>query len=192
VSRQQELVERIGRLSPRKQALLQARLDGLQGGSAHQSSRLALAAFVTPASDQVPSADQLRESLRRLLPEYMVPTSFTILDDFPLLPNRKVDVAALSVSKKPAVRQSPARAIIGDTENQLIDIWGEVLQTDYIDVEDNFFEMGGDSILGMMMVSRAHNAGLALEIGDLFDNPTIAQLATQLLEREMEGDRSQV
>lgn len=191
MSRQQELIERIGRLTPRRQALLRARLNGGHG-SMDLSDRLALAAFVTPAEDQVPNGAQLRESLRRLLPEYMVPASFTILDDFPLLPNGKVDVAALSVSKKTTGQQRPAQATNGDTENKLVDIWCKVLQTDYIDVEDNFFEVGGDSLLGMMIVSRAHNAGLALEIGDLFDNPTIAQLATQLLEREMEGDRSQV
>lgn len=190
MSRQQELIERIGSLSPRKQALLKARLN-VGRGERERSSRLVLAAFVTPAADQLLGADQLRESLRQLLPEYMVPTSFSVLDDFPLLPNGKVDVAALSVLEKPAGRQHPARPIIGDTENQLIDIWSEVLQTDYIDVGDNFFEIGGDSILGMMMISRAHSAGLALEISDLFDNPTISQLATQLLERETEGDDSQ-
>jgi len=189
MSRQQELVERISRLSPRKQAFLQARLNGGQD-NVHQSSRRALVAFLTPAADQMPSEDQLRESLRRLLPEYMVPATFTVLDDFPLLPNGKIDVAALSVSKKTERRQRSMQPVNGVVENMLIDIWCEVLQLDYIGVEDTYLEAGGDSLLAMMIISRAHQAGLALELRDLFEYPTIAQLAEHLLEREAEIDRS--
>lgn len=182
MSRQQELIERISKLSPGKQALLKTRLNGGQG-EINSSGRLALAAFVTAAADQVPSVDQLGDLLRRSLPDYMVPTSITVLEEFPLLPNGKVDVAALSVTRTTVKRQSPEQPVNGDEEIMLIDIWRKVLQTDYIDVEDNFFEMGGDSLLGMMMVSRAHQVGLAVELLDLFRYPTIAQLGGYLREK---------
>ncbi len=191
MSRQLQLVKRIGRLSPRKQLLLQARLNGGQR-NINQSDRLALAAFVTPAPNQVLSLEQLRESLRRSLPDYMVPASFIVLDELPLLPNGKVDVAALSISKNTAIQQRAVRSITGETENKLIDILCAVLKTDCIDVEDSFFDIGGDSLLGMMVVSRAHQEGLALKISDLFENPTIGQLAVQLREREAEVGHTQL
>ncbi len=122
----------------------------------------------------------------------MLPASFTVLDEFPRLPNGKVDVAALSVTQVKAVPARQRQAAVRETERTLMDIWCKVLQADYIDVEDNFFEMGGDSILSIQVVSLAHQAGLALATTDLFDHPTIAQLAAQLRIQKTRAGHSSV
>lgn len=179
MSRHQELVDRIGRLSPRKLALLLARLSDEQG-SKQQQGRLVLAAFVTASANQSLNMDDLRDSLRQLFPDYMLPSSFTLLDEFPLLPNGKIDVSALSVRKSNVAPPRQVQSTVHDTEHELVDIWCTVLQTDYVAVGDDFFEMGGDSILSIQLVSLAHQAGLKLMPNDLFDHPTITQLAAQL------------
>jgi non-ribosomal peptide synthase protein (TIGR01720 family) len=205
MSRQQELIDRIGQLSPHKLSVLRAHLDddkdGGQGDgqvSEPQNGKLMLAAFVTTTTDQTISVDQLRESLLQSLPDYMVPASFILLDRFPLLPNGKVDVSALSVRQTTNTTLGKAQSVDPDTEGKqvedrstedsLIEIWCKVLQADYIDVDDNFFEMGGDSILSIQVVSLAHQSGLALVPNDMFDYPTIAQLAAQLGVRKTNAD----
>ncbi|WP_447002782.1 non-ribosomal peptide synthase/polyketide synthase [Saccharothrix isguenensis] len=117
----------------------------------------------------------LREHLRRSLPEYSVPSAFVELDHLPLTANGKLDKSAL-----------PAPQAIGDgefvaprtpVEAELSRIWAEVLGADRIGVEDNFFAVGGDSILSIQLVSRARQAGLHLTSRDVFRHQTIAELA---------------
>ncbi|MEU4743082.1 amino acid adenylation domain-containing protein [Actinosynnema sp. NPDC023658] len=117
----------------------------------------------------------LREHLRRSLPEYSVPSAFVELDRLPLTPNGKLDKAAL-----------PAPEVTGDgefvaprtpVEAELARIWAEVLGAERIGVEDNFFAVGGDSILSIQLVSRARQAGLHLTSRDVFRHQTVAELA---------------
>ncbi|QFZ24669.1 non-ribosomal peptide synthase/polyketide synthase [Saccharothrix syringae] len=117
----------------------------------------------------------LRAHLRRSLPEYQVPSAFVALDRIPLTPNGKLDKAAL-----------PAPEVVGDgefvaprtpVEAELARIWAEVLGAERIGVEDNFFAVGGDSILSIQLVSRARQAGLRLTSRDVFRHQTIAELA---------------
>ncbi|NUS62644.1 MAG: amino acid adenylation domain-containing protein, partial [Saccharothrix sp.] len=117
----------------------------------------------------------LRAHLRRTLPEYQVPSAFVVLDRIPLTPNGKLDKAAL-----------PAPEVVGDrefvaprtpVESELARIWAEVLGAERIGVEDNFFAVGGDSILSIQLVSRARQAGLRLTSRDVFRHQTIAELA---------------
>ncbi|NUT53220.1 MAG: amino acid adenylation domain-containing protein, partial [Saccharothrix sp.] len=117
----------------------------------------------------------LRAHLRQSLPEYQVPSAFVVLDRIPLTPNGKLDKAAL-----------PAPEVVGDgefvaprtpVEAELARIWAEVLGAARIGVEDNFFAVGGDSILSIQLVSRARQAGLRLTSRDVFRHQTIAELA---------------
>ncbi|WP_158839338.1 non-ribosomal peptide synthase/polyketide synthase [Saccharothrix deserti] len=117
----------------------------------------------------------LREHLRHLLPEYQVPSAFVELDRLPLTPNGKLDRAALPAPQ--AVGDGEFVAPRTPVEAELARIWAEVLGAERIGVEDNFFAVGGDSILSIQLVSRARQAGLHLTSRDVFRHQTIAELA---------------
>lgn len=192
MSRQQHIIERLRRLSPVRQALLRARLDSARATPA-PAERLLLNAFITsparPGTERELLPTQLIEALRSCLPDYLLPASITVLDRLPLLPNGKLDSAALATTRqtKPPPTATASAAAPQRHEQQLIDIWSTVLQSDYINVEDNFFELGGDSILSIQVVSRAHQAGLPMTASDLFEHPTIVRLADCLRAREAAG-----
>jgi len=193
MSRQQHIIERLRRLSPARLALLRARLDSVRG-TPRQDERLLLSAFITspatPGAERELLPAQLAEALRACLPDYMLPASITVLDSLPLLPNGKIDGAALAAIRQPAQRAAPAASPAAPQrhEQQLITIWSTVLQSDFIDIGDNFFELGGDSILSIQVVSQAHQAGLPMTASDLFEHPTIGQLADCLRAREAAGN----
>ncbi|WP_033442424.1 non-ribosomal peptide synthase/polyketide synthase [Saccharothrix sp. NRRL B-16314] len=117
----------------------------------------------------------LREHLRRTLPEYSVPSAFVELDHLPLTANGKLDKAALPAPQ--AVGDGEFVAPRTPVEAELARIWAEVLGADRVGVEDNFFAVGGDSILSIQLVSRARQAGLHLTSRDVFRHQTIAELA---------------
>ncbi|MFC7615017.1 amino acid adenylation domain-containing protein [Actinokineospora soli] len=117
----------------------------------------------------------LRAALRRTLPDHMVPAAFVRLDRLPLTPNGKLDRRALPAPERGADDHVPPRDA---TEARLAEIWAEVLGLDRVGVTDNFFAIGGDSILSIQVVSRARRAGLALTSRDVFAHQTIADLAT--------------
>ncbi|HTQ80630.1 MAG TPA: condensation domain-containing protein, partial [Thermoanaerobaculia bacterium] len=125
---------------------------------------------------------ELREFLARLLPEAMIPALFLPLAQLPLLPNGKLDRRSLagtarahlrSQRSEPAVRTAPRN----DAERLLAEIWCEVLQVPEVGIHDNFFTLGGDSILSIQVSSKARHAGLHLLPRQLFESPTVAQLA---------------
>ncbi len=121
----------------------------------------------------------LRQRLQELLPEYMVPSAFVLLDRMPLGPTGKVDRKALpSPSRARADLVSDYAAPRSEVERTLAKIWTEVLGLDRVGVRDNFFELGGDSILGIQIVSRARNAGLSLAVRQIFEHQTISDLAS--------------
>ncbi|GHG32183.1 MULTISPECIES: non-ribosomal peptide synthase/polyketide synthase [Amycolatopsis] len=135
-----------------------------------------LVAYVVGAGDVTP--DALRAGLRASLPDYLVPSAFVPIDAIPLTPQGKVDRRALPAPDAPAdggQAYVPARTAV---EHQLVAIWSEVLGNDRIGVEDNFFGLGGDSILSIQVVAQARQAGLRLTSRDIFLHQTIAGLAT--------------
>ncbi|HEX6040790.1 condensation domain-containing protein, partial [Longimicrobium sp.] len=131
-----------------------------------------LVAYVVGGADP----DALRARLRRALPEYMVPAAFVALDALPRTPNGKLDRRALPA---PEMGAAPARHVAPRTavEETLAGVWAQVLRLERVGVEDGFFEVGGDSILAIQVVSRARRAGLELSPRDLFEHRTIAELA---------------
>jgi amino acid adenylation domain-containing protein len=115
--------------------------------------------------------------LKDSLPDYMVPAACVILDSLPLTPNGKVDRKALPApdwSGRSAERYAPPRDA---TEALLAEIWAEVLRAERVGIHDNFFDLGGESILAIQAASRAHKAGLAITPRHLFQHQTIAELA---------------
>ena len=135
---------------------------------------LHLAAYVVGTLPQAALADTLRPYLQTRLPEPLVPAFFTRLDALPLSPNGKLDRRALPA---PAVHATEFRAAPYAEELALCQIFADVLQLKQVGPNDNFFGLGGDSILSIEVVSRARQAGLGLKPRDVFQQPTIAALA---------------
>nr|WP_030410856.1 non-ribosomal peptide synthetase [Streptomyces sp. NRRL S-1448] len=142
-----------------------------------QSGRTMLVAYVVPSGTRQPLAEELRVHLRRTLPDYMVPAAFVPLARVPRSSSGKTDRRALPAPPLQPDTDTPYVAPRTDTETLLAGIWAEVLGTPRIGVEDNFFALGGDSILSIQIVSRARQAGLALTSKDVFRHQTVAELA---------------
>ncbi|MFF5617045.1 non-ribosomal peptide synthase/polyketide synthase [Streptomyces albidoflavus] len=127
------------------------------------------------ATGEMPDTE-LRELLAATLPEYMVPAAFVTLDALPLNAAGKLDRAALPAPHFTA-DTTTYTAPRTETEQLLAGIWAEILGVERVGVDDNFFDLGGDSIISLQVVSRARRAGLALTSRDVFLNPTVAALA---------------
>ncbi|MFO7699789.1 MAG: amino acid adenylation domain-containing protein [Acidimicrobiia bacterium] len=135
-----------------------------------------LVAYVT-SSDPNFDPDDVRSRLRLSLPAFLVPDRIVRLDALPMLPNGKVDRSSLP---DPADDQRPASGPVAprtETEATLVDIWSELLGHDDVGVTDDFFALGGDSIISIQMISRARQAGIPMEPGLVSTHPTIADLA---------------
>ncbi|MFE2945413.1 condensation domain-containing protein, partial [Streptomyces sp. NPDC059255] len=121
----------------------------------------------------------VREHTATLLPEYMVPSVFVVLDALPLTVNGKVDRRALPEPFFEAGDEYVAPRT--ETERTLAAVWAEVLGVERVGVEDDFFELGGDSISSLKVVSRIRAAlGAGLSPRALFDHPTVARLAEEI------------
>ena len=137
-----------------------------------------MAYLVCDAADET-TVEAIREALRTQLPDYMVPTTFVMMDALPLTPNGKVDRQALPEPDD----LSPAQtadfvAPRNDAELCLAEIWAEVLGLDEVGVHDNFFELGGHSLLVNQTIARTRDAfEVDLPMRTLFEAPTIAELA---------------
>ena len=152
-----------------QQAVVIARED--VPGSKH------LVAYVVSSSDAI-AANQLREFIKSKLPEYMLPSVFFVLDTLPLTANGKMDREALPAPDGEISREEGYVAPGTEIEKTLAQIWQELLLKEQVGIHDNFFEIGGDSILSIQVVSRAKNAGIQITAKQIFQNQTIAELAT--------------
>ncbi|MEA2564046.1 MAG: hypothetical protein QOH06_5550 [Acidobacteriota bacterium] len=137
----------------------------------------ALAAYVVPRGEVDPA--DLREALRRSLPEFMVPASFTLLPAFPLNPSGKADRRALPKPERPQPREQPGGAgPRSATERALAAIWGEVLALPEVPVTESFFDLGGHSLLLARVERRIREEmGREVPLLELFRHPTIETLA---------------
>jgi microcystin synthetase protein McyA len=120
---------------------------------------------------------KLREYLESRLPEYMVPSGLMVLSQLPLTPNGKVDRKALPIPDMASSVLAEYVAPETETEKLLSEIWREVLGIEKVGIHDNFFEVGGDSIISIQIVARAQEAGIQLTTKQLFQNQTIAEQA---------------
>jgi amino acid adenylation domain-containing protein/non-ribosomal peptide synthase protein (TIGR01720 family) len=136
-----------------------------------------LVAYVVSSSDAV-STNELRELIKSKLPEYMVPSAFIPLDILPLTANGKVDRQALPAPDGETKREDGYLEPRTEIEQTLAKIWQELLLKEQIGIDENFFEIGGDSILSIQVVSRAKNSGIQITAKQIFQNQTIADLAT--------------
>ena len=153
-------------------------VTGAAAAAFDDDGRKRLVAYAVPADGVTADPADLRAYLAKTLPDYMVPAVITLLDRLPTGPGGRTDRRRLPAP----VRYDPAAgtghtAPRTDTERLLADIWAEVLDLDEVGVEDNYFELGGDSILSIQIVSRARQAGIELTPRHMFDHQTIAALA---------------
>jgi acyl carrier protein len=126
-----------------------------------------------------PSSQELRDLLRQRLPEYMVPSTFVTLRELPLTPNAKVDRKALPAPEQAEPeRQEDFLAPGSELEVSIARIWQEVLNLPRVGRRDNFFDLGGHSLLTVQVHARLRKElGLDLPLTDLFRFPTVQRLA---------------
>jgi amino acid adenylation domain-containing protein len=153
---------------------------------AHEDQRgeKQLVAYVVPEPEQGSTTSELRNFLKDTLPDYMVPSAFVVLDALPLTPNGKLDRMALPAPSlaRPELDTNfvaPRNAL----EEQLVEIWVEVLGVTRVGVHDDFFELGGHSLRATQIVSRVREVfQVELPLLSLFEEPTIAGLAERIEE----------
>ena len=138
-----------------------------------------LVAYVTAREQPPPTVTRLRRALAETLPEHMIPSSFVFLDVFPSAPNGKIDRKALPDpgNCRPAL-DTPYAAARTSIEERVAHIWADVLALDQVGVYDNFFDLGGNSVLAAQVVSRVLTTlEVELPIRSFFEEPTVAGVA---------------
>jgi amino acid adenylation domain-containing protein/non-ribosomal peptide synthase protein (TIGR01720 family) len=138
-----------------------------------------LVAYLVCTEGPAPSVGEHRAFLKETLPDYMLPAAFVVLLALPLTASGKIDRRALPALDE-GERLASGEAFVaprGRAEEELARIWASVLRLPQVGIHDNFFEIGGDSILSIQIVSRAQLAGLAITPRQVFEHPTIAELA---------------
>jgi amino acid adenylation domain-containing protein len=137
-----------------------------------------LVAYVVPSGSAASNEDTLRSHLKKSLPEFMLPSTFVALDSFPLTPNGKVDRKSLP---RPEFVQPTGSGVVpprDELERALVKVWQELLKAESIGVTDNFFDVGGHSLLAVRMMSEIRNlTGKELPLVALFQGATIEYLA---------------
>ena len=142
-----------------------------------------LVAYVVAREGVSLTAAQLRQSLCKELPEYMLPSTFVLLDELPILPNGKIDRQRLSDTELFRDQEIhgeyvPPRSPL---ESRLARVWEDVLGVAQVGVRDNFFELGGHSLSVLQLVAAVQNElGRPLRLDTLFESPTVEELAVKL------------
>jgi aspartate racemase len=137
-----------------------------------------LAAYLVPASDHGIDVEELRTFLERQLPAYMVPSSYSILDALPMTPNKKVDRRALPA---PSLIRREAAKPSDEVEARVLAIWKEMLALDSLGTKDNFYSVGGHSLMAIRLVDRLNTElGRELSVNEFFAHPTVEGVSSLL------------
>lgn len=143
-----------------------------------------LVAYVVPNQELVPTSSELRYSLIKQLPSYMVPSAIVMLDTLPLTPNGKIDRRALPTPDTSSIKEASFAPPRDSLEQQLAQIWEEVLDVRFVGIRDNFFDLGGYSLLAVRLMARIQQQfGENMPLATLFQSPTIEQLADILRQK---------
>ena len=138
------------------------------------------------------SASDLRAALKEVLPSYMMPTAFVLLDRFPQTPNNKIDRNALPAPAEDLADDNfvaPRDAV----EIELARIWSELLGLTRVGIHDNFFDLGGHSLLAVQLMTAIRREwGCELPVSELLQHGTIAELALRLRDDAGAGDAKAV
>ncbi|MEO5681008.1 MAG: amino acid adenylation domain-containing protein [Chitinophagaceae bacterium] len=147
--------------------------------TASVTSKYLVAYYTTEENNGVLSQVAIRDRLLQLLPGYMVPVSFVAIETFPLTVNGKLDKRALP-DPDFTTPEADYIAPLNEIEAVLCKIWEAVLGLDQVSVTDDFFRVGGDSILSIQVSGRIRQAGFNCQVKEIFEYRTIAKLAEQL------------
>jgi amino acid adenylation domain-containing protein len=147
-----------------------------------------LVAYLIRSAHPSPEAGILQAFLRKKLPDYMMPAAFVVLEKFPLTPNGKINRPAMpapaSGCDRPREAFTPPRT---PAEEMLAKIWRDLLPQSEIGIDDDFFEIGGHSLLAMQLMARVRKEFQAeLSLRNIFEAPTIAELAAILERKEQQ------
>jgi non-ribosomal peptide synthetase component E (peptide arylation enzyme) len=145
-----------------------------------------LVAYLTLTESNFPSHTALRQFLQEKLPDYMIPSVFVILDEFPRTTTGKVDRRSLPAPDRfrPELdsQYTPAR---NSTEKLLVAIWAKVLGLDCVGIHDNFIDLGGHSLAATRVISRVINTlKIDLPVKSLFESPTVADMAMVITQNQ--------
>jgi len=159
--------------------------DDQQGGGKR------LVAYVVPKNQKEFRPSELRNDLKKRVPEYMVPAVFVVMEQLPLTANGKVDRKALP---KPEARnyEVEEKYVVPRTatEEILCGIWSQILRIDRVGIEDDFFELGGDSLLATQLISRVRRVfSIDLLLRDFFAKPTVKNSAKSIEQKRGGGAR---
>jgi amino acid adenylation domain-containing protein len=148
-----------------------------------------LVAYFVPKSQSQLSLDKLRDFLKGKLPEYMLPSAYVQLESMPLTPNGKIDRRNLPMPARISPSKTEFRPPEDDLEKTIARIWQEVLKVEKVGINDNFFDLGGHSLL----IARVHNqlrdiVEREFSITDMFRFPTIRALSQHLNQASGDGD----
>jgi amino acid adenylation domain-containing protein len=192
--RDEQLKVRGFRIEPGEIESVVCRLPGVKSCVVTVDSAT-LTAFVVCAGSDAPEMSRVRASVAAQLPEHMVPSAFVAIDAMPLLPNGKIDraaVAALGVARGAAEGgYAPPRTPL---EEALCVIWTEVLDVPRVGIHDDFFtSLGGHSLIATRLISRIRSAlGTDVPLKQIFEAPTVETFAAALLDRAAEDERRAV
>lgn len=143
----------------------------------HEERRQLIAYFVKKNDLQELTQNELRNFLESNLPAYMVPNRFVEVKSIPLTSNGKVDrESLLKIYNETLQTKSPPILPKTNLEVRLLNLWCDIFKSEKISIKDNFFALGGDSILAMQLVAKAGQRGFKLSIKEIFAHPTIAEL----------------
>lgn len=133
----------------------------------------------------------LKEQLRQIFPDYMIPSRVFCIDDIPLTVNGKVDRKKLP---KPVAERSRTmyEAPATEMEIRLADIWQRTLNIEKVGVNDNFFELGGDSLNAIKIVTQCEKEGISIQLSDLYDHSTVSELAKAAVFTGISSDEEKI
>jgi amino acid adenylation domain-containing protein len=174
-----EIEAQLSRYPQIKEAVVIAREDN--PGDKRLVAYLTLATDGHTDSTSAPGIEELRTHLSTVLPEYMVPSAFVMLDTLPLTPNGKLDRKALPAPDQSAVQTQEYEVPQGAVEERLAAIWQDILHLERVGRHDNFFDLGGHSLLAVQAIARIRQTmGRDLALRDLFDYPSLQDLAQRI------------
>lgn len=146
-----------------------------------KEERAQLVAYVVSDGEEAGGIASLRAALQQRLPEYMVPAAFEQVEQMPLTANGKLDRSALlALQPESATACGDQVSPRSHVEKIVAETWQQVLGVERVGIYDNFFALGGDSIVSLQIVSRLNQAGLMMTPQDLFHHPTVAELSAAL------------
>jgi amino acid adenylation domain-containing protein len=153
-------------------------------GSAESGEKRVVAYIVARKAESAPGAAELRDFLRDIIPSYMVPSAYVTLSALPLTANGKIDRKALPIPGTGAYASRGYEAPKGKIEQTIASIWRDLFQLEQVGRQDNFFALGGHSLMALNFIERLRERGLTTDVTALFTSDTLADLAARVRPRE--------